>query len=642
MKKGFTLIEVLVSTAIFTLVIIAFIGIFVTVAGVQVRQNSSAAVNGESQFLLQKIKYYIELSSFASSTQDLSTSTLTLRMPSSSIDPAVLSLSNGTVYLQLATGTPQPLSSNAVVVSNLLFTRRSNAPGHDSVNVSFTVSYNTSNIKQMVAQALQTSVARVSAATFDSNVLPSTAGTLNLGASGQTWASVNGILDFSGTNVGVNAASPQQALEVNGGVRLNTAIAQPTCNSSARGTLWFTESAPGANDALQICAENTSSTYPWLTVSNPWSASGTAIYYNSGNVGIGTAGPTQKLTVTGSILANNGFASSIGLSSGPSDAGSFAITSGYPGMVTTGAILGQNWVSNSGNSAMVQVNSSYNSSAIVFSSASSNYGGITFQQMNTSGSPVASVVINGGATPVANTLYVSGGNVGIGTPAPGAELDVETSSDANTNIARFMNPGQSTAGRYTYVNFGKSAVAGGVSEFGFVENTVTPANSWAFFGTPYGLSEQTASLVVSGNGYVGIGKTNPSTALDVSGTITGTTKNFEIPYPGGEMPGYDLVHSTIEGPEIAVFYRGTAQLVNNQATITLPSYFGALTRSGSETVYLTAKGNAPFSLSYDSFNHEAGTFVVHGSVPSGSFDWQVEATRADVPPLQVVKPTPGK
>jgi hypothetical protein len=74
----------------------------------------------------------------------------------------------------------------------------------------------------------------------------------------------------------------------------------------------------------------------------------------------------------------------------------------------------------------------------------------------------------------------------------------------------------------------------------------------------------------------------------------------------------------------------------------LPPYFGALTRAGSETVQLTAKGGVPFALSYDSFDHDAGTFVVHGSVVSGSFDWQVEATRADVPLLQVVKPASGK
>ena len=269
MKKGFTLIEVLVATAIFTLVIIAFIGIFVTVAGVQVRQNSSAAVNGESQFLLQKIQYYVGLSSFVSSTQDLSTSTLTLRMPSSSIDPTVLSLSNGTVYLQLATGTPQPLSSNAVVVSNLLFTRRSNAPGHDAVNVAFTVSYNTSNIKQMVAQALQTSVARVSAATFDSGVYPTVSGNGALGSQSQAWTSVNNIINFNGTNVGIGAnyASARQTLDVNGGIGLvPQSSGQPSCSSGIRGVLWFIAGGTGAQDHLQLCAQNSTGTPQWYTV----------------------------------------------------------------------------------------------------------------------------------------------------------------------------------------------------------------------------------------------------------------------------------------------------------------------------------------------------------------------------------------
>jgi prepilin-type N-terminal cleavage/methylation domain-containing protein len=268
MKKGFTLIEVLIATAIFTLVIIAFIGIFVTVTGVQVRQNSAAAVNEESQFLLQKIQYYIQLSSLVSSTQDLASSTLVLRMPSSSLDPTIFTLSNGTVYLQLASGTPQPLTSNRVSVSNLLFTRRSNAPGYDAVNVSFTVAYNTSNIKQMLAQALQTSVARVSAATFDSGVYPTVSGNGALGSQSQAWTSVNGILDFSGTNVGINAASPQQALEVNGGLRLNPPQGTaPSClgNPNARGTLWFNPNG-GGKDSLQVCVQNASGTLGWFPI----------------------------------------------------------------------------------------------------------------------------------------------------------------------------------------------------------------------------------------------------------------------------------------------------------------------------------------------------------------------------------------
>ena len=266
MKRGFTLIEILVATAIFTMVIIAFISVFVVVAGVQAHQISSAAVGETSQSLLQKIQYYIGSSSYVSSTPNVAVSTLTLRMPSSSIDPTVISLVGGTVYLQQAGGQLQPLTSNKVTVSNLSFVRHQNPPGHDSVSVDFTVSYNTNNIKQMFSQALDTAVARVSAATFDSGIYPVVSGNGALGSASQAWQSINGVIYFSGTNVGIDQASPQQALEVNGGLRLNTAASEPACNASTRGTLWYVELAPSSNDVLQVCTENASSTYGWITL----------------------------------------------------------------------------------------------------------------------------------------------------------------------------------------------------------------------------------------------------------------------------------------------------------------------------------------------------------------------------------------
>lgn len=265
-RRGFTLIEILVATAIFTMVIVSFISIFVAIASMQARQMSSAVVDQQSQFLLQRIQYYVQSSSYVSTTPDLAASTLTLRMPSSTIDPTVISLSGGRVYLQQAGGAVQPLTSNKITVSNLSFTRHQNPPGHDSVSVDFTINYNTSNIKQMFAQALQTSITRVSAATFDSGVYPSVSGNGALGSQSQAWTSINGIVYFSGTNVGINQSSPQQALEVNGGLRLNTAASQPACGASARGTLWYLELAPSSNDLLQVCTENASGTYGWLTL----------------------------------------------------------------------------------------------------------------------------------------------------------------------------------------------------------------------------------------------------------------------------------------------------------------------------------------------------------------------------------------
>ncbi|HOK94090.1 MAG TPA: hypothetical protein PLY02_00935, partial [Candidatus Pacearchaeota archaeon] len=68
------------------------------------------------------------------------------------------------------------------------------------------------------------------------------------------------------SNVGIGTTSPGQKLEVNGGIRLNTTTAKPTCDSTRRGTLWFTQGASGAKDALEVCATAADDSYAWRTI----------------------------------------------------------------------------------------------------------------------------------------------------------------------------------------------------------------------------------------------------------------------------------------------------------------------------------------------------------------------------------------
>src|SRR3989344_2650229 len=91
-RDAFTLLEVIVFTGIFTIVVVAFLGVLVSVTRVQIRQLAEAEVNTQSQFFLQTIQYYVERSATVDIVADSVVSTLTLRMSSSSEDPTTVRL----------------------------------------------------------------------------------------------------------------------------------------------------------------------------------------------------------------------------------------------------------------------------------------------------------------------------------------------------------------------------------------------------------------------------------------------------------------------------------------------------------------------------------------------------------------------
>jgi type II secretory pathway pseudopilin PulG len=164
-RAGFTLIELLIFSAIFSLIIGAFITVLVVMVTVQASQSASGEAQQQGQFLVQQFQYYIESARLVDMTQDVPANTLVLREPiaSSSYDPTIFTVSNGTVYLQQGVmNTPQALTSNKVTISNLSFTRHystnssSSAFGTDSVSYFFTVSAKAGS--QQYSQSFQSSV----------------------------------------------------------------------------------------------------------------------------------------------------------------------------------------------------------------------------------------------------------------------------------------------------------------------------------------------------------------------------------------------------------------------------------------------------------------------------------------------------
>lgn len=265
-RAGFTTIELILFSAIFALISVSFLSVLVAVVKVQSRQGASDDVNQQSDFALATIQRVVEQSSYIDGTSGVASSGIALRMASTTLDPTLIYSSAGTLWLKEGSADAQRLMTTGVNVSNATFTKRSNAGGKDSVSVALTVNNASASSTQAIARVLNILVSRVSAATFDSDVLPSTTNGYKLGSTGSLWQNINDLIYFSSSNVGIGAAAPASKLEVDGGIRINTATSKPTCASGIRGTLWFTQAGGGSNDTTEVCMRNASSSYVWTAL----------------------------------------------------------------------------------------------------------------------------------------------------------------------------------------------------------------------------------------------------------------------------------------------------------------------------------------------------------------------------------------
>jgi hypothetical protein len=425
-----------------------------------------------------------------------------------------------------------------------------------------------------------------------------TAPKLVLGAAGAD------VLTVSGTGVGIAAAPTGDAtLNVNGRLRLGNASA-----SQGAGVLL---SHDGTDQAfLGLASANLLSLYapafgsPALRVdlttghvglrTDPAASGGAALTVNGGLAVSGTA------TVSGLLTASNGLTVSSGRLTA---SGGLTVT----GTATvSGLLTASNALTVSSGRLTASGGLTVTGTATVSSLLTAS-GGLT----------VTGTATVSGLLTASNGLTVSAGKVGIGV-VPGEVLDV-------ADRIRLRQGAGGTAGMWLY----NTTPASDRAFVGMNGDDVV-----GFYGNAGGIWGLTVHVAL---GNVGVRSIPTATdALYINGRMTATgSKNFRIRHPLDA--DRDLVHACLEGPEVGVYYRGTARLEDGRATIRLPEYFEALTRPEDRTVQLTARGRDPFALSHGGVAD--GAFEAFGARADGEFDWEVRAVRADVPPLDVEVPT---
>lgn len=128
------------------------------------------------------------------------------------------------------------------------------------------------------------------------------------------------------------------------------------------------------------------------------------------------------------------------------------------------------------------------------------------------------------------TLVEGGGNIGIGTPTPGAKLDVLGTGTGSSFLMNCVNTATNQflpelsmlapnmdIGNSAYMTIGKSSSTANRANWGFVykgNNDLTNYQSFSFFG----VASPVMNLLANGN--VGIGTTAPATKLDIVGQAT--------------------------------------------------------------------------------------------------------------------------
>jgi prepilin-type N-terminal cleavage/methylation domain-containing protein len=146
MKKGFTLIETMIYIAILSMAMVGFVTFIMSISAARNKNYAVLEVEANTrqsmEIISQKIRDAADIK-IASSTFSSNPGVLTLITTTTSTNPTIIDLTGSSGSLRVTVGTSSPviITSNKILVSNLIFYNYTGTSRRKNIGIAATFSY---------------------------------------------------------------------------------------------------------------------------------------------------------------------------------------------------------------------------------------------------------------------------------------------------------------------------------------------------------------------------------------------------------------------------------------------------------------------------------------------------------------------